>query len=142
MIGFVFDYVVIDRYNLFYLDRVEKINCLYCEYFNGVIGYVREIAARTEQFWCPIKYSRGLKDTHSRYVDGNLLTISGIRQMKSEVSKEDYYLCESAFGRIERKFTLPEGIDRDKITAELNDGQLVIELQKEEKSKAKSIEIK
>lgn len=61
------DYVVIDRYDLFYLDRVEKINCLYCEYFNGVIGYVREIAARTEQFWCPIKHSRGLKDTHSRY---------------------------------------------------------------------------
>ncbi|MCH9740876.1 MAG: hypothetical protein K0U38_08570 [Epsilonproteobacteria bacterium] len=52
------DYVVLDRYNLFYLDKVEKINCLYCEYFNGVIGYVREIAARTEQFWCPIKHSR------------------------------------------------------------------------------------
>ena len=61
------DYVVLDRYNLFYLDKVEKINCLYCEYFNGVIGYVREIAARTEQFWCPIKHSRPLKDTHSRY---------------------------------------------------------------------------
>jgi hypothetical protein len=61
------DYVVIDRYNLFYLDRVEKINCLYCEYFNGVIGYTREIAARTEQFWCPIKHSKPQKDMHSRY---------------------------------------------------------------------------
>jgi hypothetical protein len=48
------DYIIIDRYNLFYLDRVEKINCWYCEYFNGVIGYTREIAARSEQFWCPI----------------------------------------------------------------------------------------
>lgn len=61
------DYVVIDRYNLFYLDRVEKINCLYCEYFNGVIGYTREIAARTEQFWCPIKHSKPQIDMHSRY---------------------------------------------------------------------------
>jgi len=61
------DYVIIDRYNLFYLDRVEKINCLYCEYFNGVIAYVREIAGRTEQFWCPIKHSRPLRDKHSRY---------------------------------------------------------------------------
>lgn len=61
------DYVVIDRYNLFYLDRVEKINCWYCEYFNGVIGYTREIAARTEQFWCPIKHSKPQIDMHSRY---------------------------------------------------------------------------
>ncbi|WP_229855068.1 hypothetical protein [Candidatus Sulfurimonas marisnigri] len=61
------DYVIIDRYNLFYLDRVEKINCLYCEYFNGVTAYVREIAARTEQFWCPIKHSKPLKDRHNRY---------------------------------------------------------------------------
>lgn len=61
------DYVVIDRYNLFYLGRVEKINCLYCEYFNGVTSYVREIAARTEQFWCPIKHSKPLKEAHSRY---------------------------------------------------------------------------
>jgi len=61
------DYIVMDRYNLFYLDQVEKINCWYCEYFNGVIAYVREIGARTEQFWCPIKHSKSLKDKHSRY---------------------------------------------------------------------------
>ncbi len=61
------DYVIMDRYSLFYLDRVEKINCWYCEYFNGVITYVREIAARSEQFWCPIKHSQKLKDKHSRY---------------------------------------------------------------------------
>ncbi len=61
------DYVIMDRYNLFYLDKFQKINCWYCEYFNGVVAYVREIAARTEQFWCPIKHGRALKDRHSRY---------------------------------------------------------------------------
>ncbi|MCK5110331.1 MAG: hypothetical protein KAQ94_02335 [Arcobacteraceae bacterium] len=61
------DYIIIDRYNLFYLDKVEKINCLYCEYFNGTVAYVKEIAGRTEQFWCPIKHSKHLKDKHSRY---------------------------------------------------------------------------
>jgi len=61
------DYVIMDRYNLFYLDKVEKINCWYCEYFNGVVAYVREVGARTEQFWCPIKHSKPLKDKHSRY---------------------------------------------------------------------------
>lgn len=61
------DYIIMDRYNLFYLDQVEKVNCWYCEYFNGVIYYVREIAARTEQFWCPIKHAKNIKDKHSRY---------------------------------------------------------------------------
>jgi len=61
------DYIVIDRYNLFYLDKVERINCWFCEYFNGVIAYVREVGARTEQFWCPIKHSKPTKDKHSRY---------------------------------------------------------------------------
>ena len=61
------DYVIMDRHNLFYLDKVERINCWYCEYFNGVVAYVREIAGRTEQFWCPIKHSKPLKDKHSRY---------------------------------------------------------------------------
>jgi hypothetical protein len=61
------DYVVMDRYDLFYLDKVERVNCWYCEYFNGVIAYTREVAARTEQFWCPIKHSKALKDKHSRY---------------------------------------------------------------------------
>ncbi|MCK4738271.1 MAG: hypothetical protein KAT10_06875 [Sulfurimonas sp.] len=61
------NYVILDRHNLFYLGGVEKINCLYCEYFNGVIAYVREIAARTEQFWCPIKHSKPLREAHSRY---------------------------------------------------------------------------
>jgi hypothetical protein len=31
------------------------VNCVYCGYFNGLIAYVQEIAARTEQFWLPHK---------------------------------------------------------------------------------------
>ena len=61
------DYIVIDRHYLSYLNWIEKINCCYCAYFNGVIGYVQEIAARTEQYWCPIKHARRTKATHSRY---------------------------------------------------------------------------
>jgi HSP20 family protein len=72
----------------------------------------------------------------------NLLTVSGVREVKHEIKKEDYYLCESAFGRIERKFTIPDGIDRDKISAKLENGELIIELEKDERLKSKSIEIK
>ena len=61
------DYVVIDRQNLKYLNIIEKVNCIYCGYFNGVIAYAQEVAARTEQYWCPIKHASKLKNVHSRY---------------------------------------------------------------------------
>ncbi len=79
------DYVVMDRYNLFYLDKVERVNCWYCEYFNGVVAYVREIAARTEQFWCPIKHSKGLKDKHSRY--DNFFDFGDFTKYRDELEK-------------------------------------------------------
>jgi hypothetical protein len=61
------DYIVIDRQYLSYLNVIERLNCVYCGYFNGVIGYAREIAGRTEQYWCPIKHARKIKALHSRY---------------------------------------------------------------------------
>ena len=49
------DYIDLDRHSLSYLNFIEKVNCVYCSYFNGLIAYVQEIAARTEQFWLPHK---------------------------------------------------------------------------------------
>jgi hypothetical protein len=45
------DYIVIDRQNLGYLNGIEKFNCVYCGYFNGLVAYVQEVVARTEQYW-------------------------------------------------------------------------------------------
>ena len=61
------EYVVIDRHHLAYLNAIEKLNCVYCSYFTGVIAYVREVAGRTEQNWCPIKHAAQIKGMHSRY---------------------------------------------------------------------------
>ncbi len=61
------DYIILDRRYLSYLNFIEKANCAYCGYFNGVVAYAREIAARTEQYWCPIKHARRVKSVHSRY---------------------------------------------------------------------------
>jgi len=60
------DFIIVDRQYLAYLNAIEKINCMFCGYANGVIAYTREIAARTEQFWCPIKHARHVRDTHPR----------------------------------------------------------------------------
>lgn len=61
------DYIVMDRRALGYLNRIERFNCFYCEYVNGLLAYVQEIAGRTEQYWCPIKHAIRMKTTHSRY---------------------------------------------------------------------------
>ena len=61
------DYVVVDRHHLQYLNLIERLNCVYCGYGNGVLAYAVEVAARTEQYWCPIKHARRLPAPHSRY---------------------------------------------------------------------------
>jgi hypothetical protein len=60
-------YVVIDRQSLAYLNGVEKFNCVFCGYANGVFAYAREVAARTEQYWCPIRHAKRIRAPHSHY---------------------------------------------------------------------------
>jgi hypothetical protein len=61
------DYFVFDRAHLAYLNLIEKINCAYCSYGNGVMAYGREVVARTEQYWCPIKHARKVMAAHPYY---------------------------------------------------------------------------
>jgi hypothetical protein len=60
-------YIVIDRHHLAYLNAIEKLNCVYCGYANGVLAYVREIAGRTEQYWCPIRHATRVRAPHAHY---------------------------------------------------------------------------
>jgi len=61
------DHIIIDRHMLAYLNGLQKLNCIYCGYCNGLISYVREIAGRTEAHWCPIKHAKGAADPHAHY---------------------------------------------------------------------------
>jgi hypothetical protein len=62
------DYIMFDQRHLAYLNGLQKVNCLYCSYCNGLIAYVREIAGRTEQYWCPIKHARRMAGPHEHYL--------------------------------------------------------------------------
>jgi hypothetical protein len=80
-------YFVIDRHKLGYLNAIEKANCMYCSYATGVFAYVREVGARTEHFWCPIKHARPIAAPHAHYqlffdygdAEGYHRGLSGIR---------------------------------------------------------------
>lgn len=61
------DYIVFDHQHLAYLNIIEKVDCLYCSYAVGLLGYAQEITARTEQYFCPIKHARKMLASHARY---------------------------------------------------------------------------
>jgi hypothetical protein len=63
------DYIIFDRQFLDYLNIVQKINCVYCSYANGLMAYAGEIAARTELYWCPIKAANKPISSHTWYRD-------------------------------------------------------------------------
>jgi hypothetical protein len=62
------DHFLFDRRVLPYLNIIEKLNCEYCAYVNGLIAYAQEIVGRTEQYWCPIKHARKMTTLHRRYI--------------------------------------------------------------------------
>jgi hypothetical protein len=77
------DYFIFDRGQLKYLNLVERINCVYCSYGNGLFAYAREISARTEQHWCPIKHARRLRAIHSRY--GHFVDYGNADQYRKQI---------------------------------------------------------
>jgi len=81
------------------------------------------------------------KEDISVQVEDNILIVGAVRKFKNELTRENYYVCESAFGKIERRFVLPESVNTKKISAEYTDGRLVVELEKTQKAKPKAIHV-
>jgi HSP20 family protein len=70
------------------------------------------------------------KDNVDIKVDGNVLTISGERNVREEVKDEDYHKVESRYGLFSRSFTLPEKVDISRIQAEFENGMLEVAIPK------------
>ncbi|MGC9472000.1 MAG: hypothetical protein ACP5D1_10690 [Bacteroidales bacterium] len=49
-------YVLIDRHRLQYLNVMQKLNCIYCGYANGILQYWVKIIGETEKYWCGIRH--------------------------------------------------------------------------------------
>jgi hypothetical protein len=86
------DHIRIDRHHLAYLNAIQKVNCVYCGYCNGLLSYVREVAGRTEAYWCPIKHAARVDGVHAHY--GSFLEYGdadgfdeGVSRSRSQLSK-------------------------------------------------------
>lgn len=83
------------------------------------------------------------KDVEVTCSNGGLL-IKGEKKEESEEKKKDYFLTERRYGAFERYFTIPDGVDANKITADFKKGVLTVTLPKtaEAKSQQRKIPVK
>lgn len=77
-------------------------------------------------------------------VSNNTLTIKGEKTEEKEEKEKDYHLSERRYGAFQRSFTLPDGVDADKIEASFGKGVLTVKLPKtaEAQKAVKTIAVK
>jgi HSP20 family protein len=75
-------------------------------------------------------------------VHGNTLTISGERSSSRETKEADYFHREISYGSFLRSLELPEGVDKDKVSAEYKNGMLEIAAPIAAASLPKKVEVK
>jgi HSP20 family protein len=75
---------------------------------------------------------------------GDLVMLKGEKQQEREEKGKNRYLSERSYGSFQRSFYLPEGVARDKVTAEFKDGVLTVMLPKtvEAQAQTKKVEVK
>jgi HSP20 family protein len=77
-------------------------------------------------------------------IAGNVLTIKGEKSDTKEEDVRGTHVSERRYGMFERSFSLPDGVDQDKIEATISNGVLTLTLPKSEQARAreKKIQIK
>jgi len=75
---------------------------------------------------------------------GDLVMLKGEKQQEREEKGKNRYLSERSYGSFQRSFYLPDGVARDKVTAEFKDGVLTVMLPKtvEAQAQTKKVEVK
>jgi HSP20 family protein len=73
--------------------------------------------------------------------DNGVLTIKGEKKEEKEVKEKDYVRSERYYGSFHRSFSLPTGVDSQKVNASYKDGVLEITIPKREDAKSKQIKV-
>lgn len=87
------DHFIYDRQFLAYLNIIQKINCIYCSYVNGLFSYATEIGARTERYWCPVKAAHRPQHYHSWYKD--FADYGNPEQWNEKFNQADCFLAQN-----------------------------------------------
>jgi HSP20 family protein len=84
------------------------------------------------------------KDDVEIHYENDVLTISGERKWKHEEKDKErrYHRVESGYGSFSRSLPLPNFVDSNEITAEFENGELVITAPKLKEKAGKKIQVK
>ncbi len=74
-------------------------------------------------------------------VENDVLTIKGEKKQEKEIKEKDYIRSERYYGAFHRSFTLPAGVDAQKVNASYKDGVLEVTLPKREDAKPKGVKV-
>jgi HSP20 family protein len=77
-------------------------------------------------------------------VTGDLLVLKGEKRQDKEETTKNSHVSERVYGSFQRSFTLPDGVDRDKIAASFTKGVLTVTLPKtaDAQKQQKKIDVK
>ena len=133
-------------------DFRREMDSLFDNFFTPVVNSDRR---ELEQVWTPAcevteeagHYLMSLempgipKDHIKVEVADNTITVSGERHAKDEKKEGGTWYGERRYGKFIRSFTLPAGIDAEKIEANYQDGVLSLMVPKAESAKPRQIKI-
>ena len=81
------------------------------------------------------------KDDIDLSLEDGVLTVSGERRFEHSEGEGKFRRIERSYGRFTRSFTVPQGIDQEKLKAEFDNGVLTLTLPKSEIAKSRKISI-
>ncbi|MCZ6857163.1 MAG: Hsp20/alpha crystallin family protein [Gemmatimonadetes bacterium] len=83
------------------------------------------------------------KDTVDITIENGVLSLCGEKKEEREegVGDSGRYALERRYGRFQRSFSLPRGVDADNVSAEFSDGILTVTLPKSATAKPRQIKI-
>ena len=96
-----------------------------------------EIRENEKSFTLLMELPGSTRDKINIWQEKNILTISG----EKEALSGNKVLNERIFGNFQRTFRLPDGVDREKITADYADGVVTVTIPKLEEAKRKEIKV-
>jgi HSP20 family protein len=103
---------------------------------------VMDVIETAEEYVVRLEVPGFHKENLDINLTGELLTVTGKREIAPEFEGEGYLVRERAFGKFLRTIRLPAAVVEEKVTAEYRDGMLVLYLPKEIAAPATKILIK
>lgn len=122
-------------------NQDEEESCPLCDMFDDLFPQKpsfsykpwsppTDVFETMEEIIIKIELAGMKKEDISVTVEKNVLMIQGQRRDSKEMEKKDFHLMEIHYGMFERRFRLPPGLHRDQVSANYENGFLIIRMPK------------